>query len=81
MSDSYRFGWAPGPGPGADEPEATPCARCGHRAGFAPASRVLLSPGPLVAALPVHWLHQAGFDYSPGARAERAQLTANTSWR
>jgi len=48
---------------------------------FAPASRVLLSPGPLVAALPVHRLHHASFDDSPGVRAELAQLTANTSWR
>ena len=48
---------------------------------FAPAPGVLLGPGPLVAALPVHRLHNAGLDDSSGARAELAQLTADTSWR
>jgi len=32
MSDSYRLGWPPAPRPDASEPEAVPCARCGHRA-------------------------------------------------
>ena len=32
MSDSYILGWPPGRHPDASEPEAVPCARCGHRA-------------------------------------------------
>jgi len=31
-SGGYGLGWTPGPRPDASEPEAVPCARCGHRA-------------------------------------------------
>ena len=60
-SSSYRLGWPPGPRPDASEPEAVPCTRCGHRADSHLHAGFLLGPGPLVAALPVQRLHQAGF--------------------
>ena len=31
-SSGYGLGWPPAPRPDVSEPEAAPCARCGHRA-------------------------------------------------